>query len=169
MPARCEGTPVWILDYDSGIDTACEKRLFEELLEFVGCNANMVWMVTACVPAIATDVVHVEVGGFEAHALVHLLEGCPVVLFLGRIVDEHKCSFVWGGCDAGLIDHAGSRHECVFRNHVLLSEQEYAFRVRYVSAEDLPGKIVISGLDEQDEGRPGMIHDVTHFRKEAWF
>ena len=70
----------------------------------------MVRMATANGPATATDVVDVEVPGFEAHARVLLLKGCPAVLSLGRLVEERKCSFVWNDDGAVLIDHAGNRH-----------------------------------------------------------
>ena len=87
----------------------------------------MVRMATANGPATATDVVDVEVPGLDAHARVLLLKGCPAVLSLGRLVEEHKCSFVWNDDGAVLIDHAGHRHECVVRNYVPFLGQDYAF------------------------------------------
>ena len=66
----------------------------------------MVKMATANGPATATDVVDVEVPGLDAHAWVLLLPGCPAVLSLGRLVEDHKCSFTWDENGAVLIDHA---------------------------------------------------------------
>ena len=113
----CEGVHVWMLDSGSGNHLACEKRLPDELREPVRRNATMVRMATANGPATATDEVDIEVPGLEAHARVLLLKGCPAVLSLGRLVEEHKCRFMWDEHDAVLIDHAGNRHECVVRNN----------------------------------------------------
>ena len=78
----------------------------------------MVKMATANVPATATDVVDVEVPGLDAHARVLLLKGCPAVLSLGRLIEEHKCSFSWDENGAVLFDHLGRKHECLVRNYV---------------------------------------------------
>ena len=109
--------PVWILDSGSGNHLACEKRLPDELRESIRLNATMVRMATANGPATATDVVDVDVPGLEAHARVLLLKGCPEVLSLGRLVEDHKCSFLWNSDGAVLIDANGNRHECVVRNY----------------------------------------------------
>ena len=81
----------------------------------------MVRMATANGPATATDVVDIDVPGLEAHARVLLLKGCPAVLSLGRLVEDHKCSFLWNSDGAVLIDSSGNRHECVVRNYVPFS------------------------------------------------
>ena len=170
----CEGVPVWILDSGSGNHLACEKRLPDELRESVRRNATMVRMATANGPATATDVVDVEVPGLDAHARLLLFKGCPSVLSLGRLVEEHKCSFVWNDDGAVLIDHAGHRHECVVRNYVPFLGQDYAFpapdesaddAAPDASADDLLIEIMPEGHDERNEDRPGMIHDLTHLRK----
>ena len=157
--------PVWILDSGSGNHLACEKRLPDELRESIRRNATMVRMATANGPATATDVVDVDVPGLEAHARVLLLKGCPAVLSLGRLVEDHKCSFLWNSDGAVLIDSSGNRHECVVRNYVPFLGDEYALPVRDESAEDLLDEILPEGHDELDEDRPGMIHDLTHLRK----
>ena len=114
----------------------------------------------------------VEVPGLEAHARVFLLKGCPAVLSLGRLVEEHRCSFAWNDDGAVLIDHAGNRH--VVRNYVPFLGQDYAFpapdvsadeAAPDVSAEDLLDEIMPEGHGERDGDRPGMIHDLTHLRK----
>ena len=131
-------------------------------------------MATANGPATATDVVDVEVPGLDAHARVLLLKGCPAVLSLGRLVEEHKCIFVWNDDGAVLIDHAGHRHECVVRNYVPFLGQDYAFpapdtgtddAAPEASADDFLVEIMPEGHDERDEEHPGMIHDLTHLRK----
>jgi hypothetical protein len=76
----------------------------------------MVKMATASGPTTATDVVDIDVPGLEACARVLILKACPLVLSLGRLVEEHKCSFKWDENGAVLIDHAGNRHECQVRN-----------------------------------------------------
>ena len=115
---------------------AAAKRLPDELRESVRRKTTMVRMTTANGPAIATDVVDVEVPGFEAHGRVFLLKGYPAVLSLGRLVEEHKCSYVWNDDGAVLIDHAGNRHECVVRNYVSFLGQDYAFPAPDVSADE---------------------------------
>ena len=127
----------------------------------------MVRMATANGPATATDVVDVDVPGLEAHARVLLLKGCPAVLSLGRLVEDHKCSFLWNSDGAVLIDSSGNRHDCVVRNYVPFLGDEYALPVRDEGAEDLLDEILPEGHDELDEDRPGMIHDLTHLRKRA--
>ena len=127
----------------------------------------MVRMATANGPTTATDVVDIEVPGLDAHARVLLLKGCPAVLSLGRLVEEHKCSFVWNDDGAVLIDHAGNRHECVVRNYVPFLGQDYAFPAPSASADDLLDEIMPEGHDERDDDRPGVIHDLTHLRKRA--
>ena len=128
-------------------------------------NATLVRMATANGPATATDVVDIEVPGLDAHARVLLLKGCPAVLSLGRLVEEHKCSFIWNDEGAVLIDHAGNRHECVVRNYVPFLGQDYAFPAPEVSAEEMLDEIMPEAHDERDDDRPGMIHDLTHLRK----
>ena len=165
--------PVWILDSGSGNHLACEKRLPDGLRESVRRNATMVRMATANNPATATDVVDIEVPGLEAHARVLLLKGCPAVLSLGRLVEEHNCSFMWNDDGAVLIDHAGNRHECVVRNYVLFLGDGYAFPAPVegaqeapdVSANDMLDEIMPEGHDERDEDHPGLLHDLTHLRK----
>ena len=134
----------------------------------------MVRMATANGPATDTDVVDVEVPGLEAHAKVLLLKGCPAVLSLGRLVEEHKCSFVWNDDGAVLINHAGNRHECAVRNYVPFLGQDYAFPAPDVSADeaapDVSAGDLLDGImpevhDERDEDRPGMFHDLAHLRK----
>ena len=51
------------------------------------------------------------------------------------------------------------------RNYVPFLGQDYAFPAPDVSAEDLLDEIMPKGHDERDEGRPGMVHDLTHLRK----
>ena len=43
--------------------------------------------------------------------------------------------------------------------------QDYAFPAPDASAEDLLDEIMPEGHDEQDEDRPGVIHDLKHLRK----
>ena len=52
-------------------------------------------MATANGPATAQDVVDVEIPGLDAQARVLLLKGCPPVLSLGRLIEEHSCRFEW--------------------------------------------------------------------------
>ena len=102
--------------------------------------------------------------GLEAHARVLLLTGCPSVLSLGRLVEEHKCIFMWDDDGAVLIGHAGNCHECVVRNYVPFLGQGYAFPAPEVSTEELLDEIMPGGHGEQDEDRPGVIRDLTHLR-----
>ena len=134
----------------------------------------MVRIATANGPTTAVDVVDVEVLGLDDNARVVLLKGCPAVLSLGRVVQEHKCSFVWNDDGAVLIDHAGRRHECVVRNYVPFLGQDYAFlapdtgtedAVPEASADDRLGQIMPESHDERGKVHPGMIHDLTHLRK----
>ena len=117
----------------------------------------MVKMATANGPATATDVVDVEVPGLEAHARVLLLKGCPAVLSLGRLVEEHKCRSVWDEDGAILIDHAGNRHECVVRNYVPFLGQDYAFPAPETSAEELLDEILPECHGEREDDHPGVI------------
>ena len=114
---------------------------------------------------LALYVVEIEVPGLEAHARVLLLKGCPAFLSLARFVEEPKCSFMWDKYGALLIDHAGNRHEYVVRNYVPFLGQDYAIPAPEVSAEEMLDEIMPEGHDDQDEDRPGMVHDLTPLRE----
>ena len=131
-------------------------------------------MATANSPATATGMVDVEVPGLDAHARDLFLKGCPAVLSLGRLVEKHKCSFVWNGDGPLLINHASHCHECVVRNYVPFLGQDYAFpapeknadnAAPEASADDFLVEIMPEGHDERDEKHPGMIHDLIHLRR----
>ena len=139
----------------------------------------MVKMATANGPTTATDVVDVEVPGLDAHARVLLLKGCPAVLSLGRLIEEHKCSFSWDENGAILFDHLGRKHECLVRNYVPFLGQDYGFPALSQSVKELAlpapsssvdemlEEIMPESLHENDEDRPGMLHDMTHLRKRS--
>ena len=93
-----------------------ENKLPEELRQAIRRNATNVRMATANGPTTARDVVDIEVPGLEANARALLLEGCPPVLSMGRLVEEHQCSFRWDQNGAVLKDHMGREHECLVKN-----------------------------------------------------
>ena len=130
----------------------------------------MVKMATANGPTTATDVVDVEVPGLDAHARVLLLKGCPAVLSLGRLIEEHKCSFSWDENGAILFDHLGRKHECLVRNYVPFLGQDYGFPALSQSVKELAlpapsssvdemlEEIMPESLHENDEDHTGMLH-----------
>ena len=83
----------------------------------------MVCMAIASGPATATDEVDDEFPGLDANARDLFSKGCPSVLSLGQLVEEHTCNLVWNDDGAVLMDHPGRRHECVVRNYVLFFGQ----------------------------------------------
>ena len=99
------------------------------------------------------------------------------MLSLGRLVDEHHCSFRWDQHGAVLTDHLGQKHECVIKNFApFLNASEYAFPVDAAPDpeeapegtghdEGLLEGIMPEGNDETEEETPGMLHDLTHLRK----
>ena len=145
-----------------------ENKLPDELRQAIRRNATSVRMATANGPTTAKDVVDIEVPGLDASARVLLLEGCPPVLSLGRLVDEHHCSFRWDQHGAVLTDHLGQKHECVIKNFVpFLNASEYAFPVDAApdpeeAPEGLLEGIMPEGNDEAEEETPGILHDLTH-------
>ena len=109
------GLPIWILDSGSGNHLTCENKLPEELRQAIRRNATSVRMATANGPTTAKDIVDIEVPGLEASARVLLLNGCPPVLSMGRLVEEHACSFKWDRNGAILTEYQMNEHECVVK------------------------------------------------------
>ena len=77
----------------------------------------MVCMATANGPAIATDVLDVELQGLGANARAPLLKGNPAVLSFGRLVLKQRGYSVQKNDEAVMTDNAGGRHEYVTRNN----------------------------------------------------
>ena len=151
-----------------GQATTCRANtLPDELRESVRRNATSVRMATANGPTTAQDVVDVDIPGLDARARVLLLQGCPPVLSLGRLVEEHRCRFEWNEEGATLVDHLGTRHECIVKNYVpFLNAPDYAFPAPPEGEDDdLLGDIQPEIHHELNEDKPGMVHDLTHLRK----
>eukprot|EP00972_Heterocapsa_arctica_P023800 3506832-Heterocapsa_arctica.AAC.1 len=62
--------------------------------------------------------VRVNIPGLGTDARVLVLESCPRVLSLGRLVEDDHGRFSWVPGRAWITDPQGGEHECVVRNYV---------------------------------------------------
>eukprot|EP00972_Heterocapsa_arctica_P078396 11559105-Heterocapsa_arctica.AAC.1 len=62
--------------------------------------------------------VRVNIPGLGADAQVLVLDSCPRVLSLGRLVEDNHCRFSWVPGRAWITDPDGGEHECTVHNYV---------------------------------------------------
>ena len=109
---------MWILDTGSSNHLVSPSSLPKGLRGAIEQNAHAVRLATANGIIEATDVIDVDIQSLGAKARVLVLPNTPAVLSIGRLIEDHGCTFKWTPGEASITDPDGGIHMCEVRNYV---------------------------------------------------
>lgn len=109
---------VWIVDTGSGNHLSSWGQLPEGVAQFVRDNPERVRLSTANGIVDAKAVLDLYVPDMKVKARALILDNCPSVLSVGRMVEDEMFEFHWLPGRAWFRDRAGRDHECTVQNYV---------------------------------------------------
>ena len=109
---------MWILDTGSSNNLVSPSSLPKRLRGAIEKNAHAVRLATASGIIEATDVIDVNIQSPGARARVLALPNTPSVLSIGRLIEDHGCTFSWTPGEASITDPDGGVHMCEVCNYV---------------------------------------------------
>ena len=114
-----KGVPMkWVVDSGSGNHLSGQAELPHPLRPAVCRRDTGVRLATANGIISADEVVQVHLPGLGSNAEILVLDSCPRVLSLGRLVEDMNCHFSWVPGRAWITDSEGGEHDCVVHNYV---------------------------------------------------
>ena len=118
QPSPTKGVSVWILDTGFCNHRVSSPSLSQRLRGAVEQNAHAVRLATANGIIETTGVIDVDIQSLGAKARVLMLPNTLAVLSIGRILEDHECTFKWISGEASITNFDGGVHMCVVRNCV---------------------------------------------------
>jgi hypothetical protein len=113
------GVPMaWVVDSGSGNHLAGQAELPHPLRPAICRRDTGIRLATANGIISADEVVLASIPGLGADAEILILDSCPRVLSLGRLIEDNNCKFSWIPGRAWITDSEGIEHDCVVHDYV---------------------------------------------------